>query len=568
MSSSGRKSDEDDSSYQDDDESNSSNIGRTETIDEPSTQSTLSPSASTIRAVDTGGHMNNIVEDRLLPKWKFINLSKGQEVYNKLTIMYLPISKKLSTKEDQKSNDQQDLFKYTNNDLYLSKVNKNVAKSFDNIPVIDRDLRFEFIVNMMMSWKELNLLPVKYNLYHQKFYLPYREEVHGDIRHRLINLIVNMNKTSGKKIKSTALNKKRKAPKASKENKKSSRKSSSSNPSPSKSPPYKLCPSSANFNHLIHNYSFYDLHEKGTYYKKDEVSEWSYHSIIHSLFSPFDLYLYPYSHRIKAEPNALVHISTKIKLHFPPSPNMFVIFHARMVHSGAESRVNNDSITSIQPPMDPRMFNYVKVKNKEQSFNDLKHSGKGNGLEANFKVDRNNINLCCSKNRGVCSHQVCQKMSSTHHTNIFLGEIYEELRMNSSNPSNLRNKPILGNLDTHGFEVWLGVNTRSYDFIDLKFDLKEFADKKSWWSGLDNNTHRKSVKVSRPAQIDSVKKKSPSFDFLVDNLESLVCKKVMKGRKDVQLSTTSILGNHGIVDEQLPHRDYPTKNIRRSARKT
>ena len=156
MSSSGRKSDEDDSSYQDDDESNSSNIGRTETIDEPSTQSTLSPSASTIRAVDTGGHMNNIVEDRLLPKWKFINLSKGQEVYNKLTIMYLPISKKLSTKEDQKSNDQQDLFKYTNNDLYLSKVNKNVAKSFDNIPVIDRDLRFEFIVNMMMSWKELN----------------------------------------------------------------------------------------------------------------------------------------------------------------------------------------------------------------------------------------------------------------------------------------------------------------------------------------------------------------------------------------------------------------------------
>ena len=93
-----------------------------------------------------------------------------------------------------------------------------------------------------------------------------------------------------------------------------------------------------------------DVYKEENLLDANEVQNWNYFSMIHSLYSSFSIYMYNYSHRVKHGKENLVHACTKVKLLFPEEPNFFIIFHGRTVHSGGESRLSH--ISSIMPSKD------------------------------------------------------------------------------------------------------------------------------------------------------------------------------------------------------------------------
>ena len=287
---------------------------------------------------------------------------------------------------------------------------------------------------------------------------------------------------------------------------------------------------------IHHFYSKDDLEEVGA------IQNWAYLSLIHSLYSPFSLYVYVYSHRVRqaesSERGPRIHYGTRIKLNFPRNRYMFIIFHGRLVHSGAESRLLTD--TSGQLSHDLRLFTYVKPhpdrKKRTTSSNVAEHNKDGDpdgregidiphkqltskrivgegcekevkevsikfkevtakkvvgkGLDEDGTVDRDGIYLC--DDYQSCS--ICDEMMklSTFDTDINLEEEYQRVingggkkkrKTNNDTKKETTNqkkkKPnsvfrVLGDLDTYGFEVWNSYDLRNDDYFLLKHAITKY----------------------------------------------------------------------------------------------
>ena len=98
------------------------------------------------------------------------------------------------------------------------------------------------------------------------------------------------------------------------------------------------------------------------FYTNDEVaptvlsSEWHMWSMIHSMFESFDLIVYNGSHKI--DENQETHLASRCNLKFPQEPNMFILFHGNLVHSGAKAKPEPGK-NSLNYACDLRAFFYI-----------------------------------------------------------------------------------------------------------------------------------------------------------------------------------------------------------------
>ena len=289
-------------------------------------------------------------------------------------------------------------------------------------------------------------------------------------------------------------------------------------------------------------------------YPMERIQEWTYLSIIHSLFSSFNFYVYPYSHRLKEGPENPVHERTKLKLKFPEYPNMFIIFHGRTVHCGAESKIL--SLSSTQASHDTRLFSYVTSRQSAvETATSIRQRNKGK--EQSGEVDRDGL-FICNEDTAECSS--CTKSMHEDVVEIDLLAEYNSIVPQRKQQRQKIEMPfrILGSLDKYGFEVWHGENTRTLPNINLKGDIA-YLEANEDWNRLDNNTNRRVLKVSRLSEIQGRKKKiqSDAIDRFVAVLESTVNDLVMPKRSN-ELGPVALLSNFGTCHEQLRHRDFKT----------
>ena len=296
------------------------------------------------------------------------------------------------------------------------------------------------------------------------------------------------------------------------------------------------------------------VYENEQLYPMERIQGWTYLSIIHSLFSSFSFYVYPYSHRLKEGPRNPVHERTKLKLNFPEYPNMFIIFHGRTVHCGAESKIL--SLSSSQASHDTRLFSYVTSRQSAvETATSIRQRNKGK--EQSGDVDRDGL-FICNEDTAKCTS--CTQSMHEDVVEIDLLAEYNSIVLQRKQKRQKIEMPfcILGSLDNYGFEVWHGENTRTLPNINLKGDIA-YLEANEDWKRLDNNTNRRVLKVSRLSEIQGRKKKiqSDAIDRFVAVLESTVNDLVMPKRSN-ELGPVALLSNFGTCHEQLRHRDFKT----------
>jgi hypothetical protein len=85
-----------------------------------------------------------------------------------------------------------------------------------------------------------------------------------------------------------------------------------------------------------------DIHDQNMF------NNYPCYSMIHSLFEPFEFIVYSVLHLMKRE--KVVHEISKLKLQFLKDKNFLILFHGKLLHSGAHAL----------PESDVQLFNYQK----------------------------------------------------------------------------------------------------------------------------------------------------------------------------------------------------------------
>ena len=454
--------------------------------------------------------------------WKFLTTDCS------CTLMVMPSKYNKEKRHTNSDDDEYVESKFPKNswDMFHNLVNYTMLQSYEALgtsPSSDDD-RWDFITSIIIQWDQLNIVPITYDESKEKYYIPDPQHIGDEIRKALNSI---------------------------KQRKMQSKSSVHQNQCTTvKGLQFDEYESRLNFEH--------DAYPQGTkadaLHTMQEVQNWSYYSVIHSLYEPFALYLYPYSHRIKKSSNTFIHQCTKVKLLFPKSPNMYVIFHARLVHSGAESKTVIQS--SLVPSLDERIFAYVTVDDKQSVA--AAHTSRSNrkGKDYNDKVERDGIQLCNYHEAPPCAF--CEKRMDHDYFTIDLGRVYQMLK---SKTKDMKRKPILGDMDRCGFEVWSGVNTRDRQGRNLRVDLGRlyYNSTKNSWKCLDNNTQRKALTVFDSNSLDATshKRDNQSVKTFIQKLTKSIQAQVFQDNKHCELKKVSVLANHGHCAQQLVHRDYP-----------
>ena len=395
-----------------------------------------------------------------------------------------------------RSNGKKHTRTFTNTELtrYKDATSVGVAREYSSLP--DDICKYDFIINIINAWRDSSMLVVEYDETSNQYVQSTTSRLYTTIRKRL--------NYQAKKTDNNASN------------------------------IYERMTTKLVFDRLYTNKKFL--------YDTEDVMGWSYYSVLHNIYSPFSFYVYNFSHRLKADDNVPIHLCTKVKLVLPPSPNMFIIFHGRTVHSGAESK--RDSLTSMSYAHDMRLFSYVSAKQKGKNWTSLRTHGKGKDEDGT--VERRGIKLCGGDCLICKDHISNRKCDDTWVINV-------KDNFKTIPP----NKRICGDLFKYGWEVWKGVDTRTTKYYTLKEELQQARIHKEW-KRIDNVTNRKVFKVAR-GEYGQCDTSFPTINMFVGDIEQKLQQTVFRSIKDTEcmLKKCSIISNDGFVEEQLLHRDYP-----------
>lgn len=388
--------------------------------------------------------------------------------------------------------------------MYHEKL-RNIYNSYFSYK--ENDMRMEFLFNLLLKWKEMELKIVKYDPIKSRFFFPSREEIIRLIKNRLTSL-KSQKKTVKVPTDQSIVSK---------------------------------------YNEFVGQVNeVYDLA-----LSPEESSNQNFYSTIHTMYSSWTFYLYPFTHRLKTGHEFPIHSMSKMKLVFPNYPTMYVVFHGKTVHHGAETKFSSLSSTCVS--MDERLFSYVTVHKKSPESNSRKSQRQQlHGRSADAGVHRADIKMCYEL--GECSK--CMSYQRNDYFEVDLGQLYNEVKETPSG-RNIKQKPLLGDLKLYGFEVWIGENTRSKEYIDLKFDLRDLSKNKSKWKQIDVKVPRCLAPVAR-TQLDDNVICSDTINLLVNKIEELLKKRTFPER-EVVVGKTTIISNRGFLFEQFAHRDYPTE---------
>lgn len=488
--------------------------------------------------------------DLELPKSVF-NPSDHQDI-DKLQLMVLPMEG--TSKHKFPFNNESTL-------LYYREITKNHS---DEYYMFEEDYqKFDFISNIIAKLKVTNYVIIKYNKsINEYIYVP-DQHLYEIISKRLRNLRGNVkhtkNVTSSDNISLQKTNQKQ-----------ASKKKGTSEKKVRKD---KLL---SRFDHLKNNPSLDVVLE--SYNKdcgvlsEDFVKRCKYFSIIHSLKSGFNFYVYSYSHRVKDEAK-IVHQCTKTKLIFPSWPTMYVIFHSRLVHSGAESRFESNNSTSQSH--DARTFSYVELVHDHNKDESCRTSTRDINREY-FKQDGsvNRKLTSCDTTNQPCPF--CKKFTKNYNSRMFKEvNLLHEYNTKITNLPNGRkllrpNSVICGDLYTFGWEVRLGEDIRNrtkYSLFNAEICAMIYKSPQRKWNGIDDGL-RRYFALKKDDQIESndnvINESSfPQTFQLFKSIEKLVNTNVLFKNDHVGnryvLNAYSILLNFGFLMEQGPHRDYPTQ---------
>ena len=403
--------------------------------------------------------------------------------------------------------------------LFHNKIDSVFCKRYTNL---QRDHeKFDYITNVILTWKTLGFRVIKCHDKDDKLQGIYYEVSTSE----LYSIITQRMKKVNRAVKNSAMN-------------------------------LSSDQSTTAFQTFVTNNKLMSIYGEEDLFTVEKIKDWTYLSLLHSLFSSFNFYVYAYSHRIKPGREHVIHRCTKLKLHFPDYPSMFIIFHGRTVHSGAESKMV--SLSSSQPSHDTRLFCYITMRNNLLCDN-RRSAAKGKGPSG--KVDRDGL-FVCNEN------QTCPRCDSRMSEDVFDIDLLHEYEavVKSRRKRKLKTSSpfrIVGDIDEYGFEVWHGQQSRTIENINLKNDVYFLRDTKNW-KKLDDNTDRMVFDITalKKEQILSPGRKCnniyfKSIDRFVGQIGDIVNSEVFQTRH-CELGPVALLSNFGCCQEQLRHRDHRT----------
>lgn len=302
--------------------------------------------------------------------------------------------------------------------------------------------------------------------------------------------------------------------------------------------------------------------------------KWMYHSMIHSLFESFEFVLYDGSHKIPE--GLLTHHHTRVVLKFPAEINMFILFHGNLVHNGAKAKFESSNY-SMNYASALRAFAYVN-KFKKYGRTEQKKDGitprythietlslRVPSYKGCLKMlsEDGTINLT-----SVCDE--CQKHvnSNKHMTSngieIDLKKAYMEYLDNKKSPSG-STTPIIGDIDTHGWAVYCGLNTKDIknvgslfdDCRDVIYNKVKNIDWKQSKKKPPKGSGRYGFKIGEGYFFSDYNKKD-KLKSIVDFYQKWMKEYVHKidGFTNAIISEGHLLRNVGPLSEQAPHRDF------------
>jgi hypothetical protein len=340
----------------------------------------------------------------------------------------------------------------------------------------------------------------------------------------------------------------------------------------------------------------------------DENYPW--YSMIHSLFEPFDFIVYSGSHLMKGD--SKVHEITKLKLQFPKDKNFMILFHGKLLHSGAPALPESDA-QSFNYRKSLRLFSYINKKpstvNESTSTSTMMMRSKEQKEHPKgilYKVDTKKktcgfCNSCIKELQSNDKYKYWSHMASNGCGSMVLDILscynhkIEKLRREKkkeqldkhrllkkqlksvedghSAPQEKASKrrkvtedkptPILvaGNLEADGWAVYEGVDVSNHEkYMFLENQLRDSMKKPfvSAWNSIhsDKNsaTSRDILKLHEIVKAQTIEKIKVINSFFHD-IHNSVIKKV-NGFENASMETRSLLKNTNNVEEQAPHCDY------------
>ena len=265
----------------------------------------------------------------------------------------------------------------------------------------------------------------------------------------------------------------------------------------------------------------------------DGTDNWNQFSCLHSTMTDeWNFVVYTGSHRL--EESAAVNPLSRIELRFPKDGSYFIVWHGRLVHSGASSIVGK----SGNALKSARMFSYLRVPEHNTQFN-------GNNRRST-RLKTYTVKL---KDDTVDTSSF--SMMKGQESNLFISL--------PSNKEFIKNKhsiiePILGNMNQDGWEIYNGI-----DFSRLPTytsDLNMLLSKRyKHFKGISGSQRKTHVLTTLECYESGIMEKATSIYTAYENL---LVKKLQKipYLVEVEMYYKSLLANFDHVGEQNQHRDF------------
>ena len=234
------------------------------------------------------------------------------------------------------------------------------------------------------------------------------------------------------------------------------------------------------------------------------------------------------------EENEAVNPLSRIELRFPKDGSYFIVWHGRLVHSGAASIVGK----SGKALKSARMFCYLRVPEHNTQFN-------GNNRRSTCLITYT-VKL---KDNTVDTSSF--SMMKGEASNLFIS-----LPSNKDFMSNKHSsiEPILGNMNQDGWEIYKGVDFNCIPTYTTHLETL-FSQRHKHFKGISSSQRKTHILSSLECYQSGVTQKMSSIYVAY---EHLLLKKLRKipYLVEVEMYYKSILANFGHVGEQNEHRDF------------
>ena len=280
-----------------------------------------------------------------------------------------------------------------------------------------------------------------------------------------------------------------------------------------------------------------------------------YYSCICSLYDPFNIIMYDYSHKVK-KPQP-IHRITKVKVRVPTDckhgvDNCVIVFRDRTVHCGAESQ----RLNLFDHSMDPRLFFYInKKKQRNTVFTNI-----------GIKNDKD-VMLCqddCCKCDGAAK-KTKYKFDDTMEHIVDVEKLIENMKGPGVGQDVTPGTRLVGCLNTLGWAVYVGPPIRKRWIL---FNLLKSLKKHKVTQGLDNIDaitlkNKQDGRNRRHIKFDTVTRDQKiELKDIADNVMKVLIEQNKDDfSNDYECVTPSIIFNRNYCDEQEIHRDYILNSV-------